>query len=167
MESANILLYPPNPIEKHYFCEFCHQGCYFNSQELDDHLFTEHGGPCCFRCHLVFYKDKDFTIHMRKRHKIKHVCRYCPEGHYGLMYRKHIKAHYQCIYCPKFYRTPKELYKHLHEHDKPFTCPINYRTRECLAKFNTKHSLRRHLVKKHFEKPCSWLPSLTNPETKF
>lgn len=85
------------------------------------------------------------------------------------MYRRdeHDKTQYKCIYCHKVFRKPKKLYNHLHIHDKLFTCPVNYPANNCLEKFNTKRSLQWHLINKHFQKRCCWLPSLSKESLTF
>ncbi|GAB1862726.1 Zinc finger protein 561 [Camponotus japonicus] len=143
-----------------FSCNICHNG-YIQQADLYYHaLIKPKQLNCCFRCDFnIFFNQRSFETHMLKRHNVKHVCMFCPEAFNGLMYRKkkHDKTHYQCIYCHKVFHTPKKLYNHLCLHSKPFTCSV------CAKKFNTKGSLGLHLVNKHRERPCGWLPSFKNP----
>jgi len=139
-----------------YFCYKCYNG-YIPEADFDFHILFDHNGlECCFRCSLVFFRHSIFKRHIRK-HNIRHVCSFCPEAYNGLMYRKNdVETWYQCIYCHKIFHTSKKLYNHLRLHSKPFTCSV------CAKKFDTKGSLRLHLVNKHRERPCGWLPSFKN-----
>lgn len=148
--------------EESLFCYKCNSR-FIRQTDLDCHILIDHNEMnFCFRCNIVCLDRKTLKSHNKEWHKARHtdVCIFCPVAYKGLIHRrkKHGKIQYKCVYCHKFFYTSKKLYNHLRIHKKPFSCSI------CLAEFNTKQSMRRHLINKHFEKPCRWLPSLENLE---
>lgn len=147
-----------SPFEKSFICNKCYIG-YTQQTDLDCHLLTDHNNlNICNRCNLIFFDRRTLKRHNRKQHNLKHSCIFCCKAYKGLMYRRkeHDKTLYQCKYCHKAFHTSKKLYNHLHIHRKPFMCAI------CPETFNTKSSMRLHLINEHLEKPCCWVPSLEN-----
>lgn len=146
-----------NHFEESFFCYKCDKR-YTRQVDLDSHLLIDHNYlNFCNRCDLIFFDQKKLQKHYREQHYIKHSCISCRAAFDGLMYRrKEYKTRYQCLYCHKVFHTSKKLYNHLHIHKKPFMCSI------CAVTFNTKSSMRWHLIKQHLEKPCCWFPSVEN-----
>ncbi|EFN66843.1 Zinc finger protein 561, partial [Camponotus floridanus] len=132
--------------EETFVCYICYKE-YTQEADLDYHYLMDHNiSNSCHRCNLAFFNDRKLKKHTRKRHNIKHSgCIFCPEAFGGLMYRKkeHNKTQYQCIYCHNAFRTSTKLCNHLYIHKKPFNCLL------CVMTFNTKSSMRLHLINKH------------------
>jgi len=136
---------------KMYACAICTEK-FSEMIYLDQHIQVVHLlelGKCSV-CSNIFPDKKRLYDYIQTTRD----CIFCPKPYPWIPRNNRNKKRHECPYCVKSFVRWKELYVHLHVHKKPFECTI------CGKDFSTRRLIRRHLILKHHEKPCIFLPSL-------